>query len=155
MSIDIRPANAEDLERLLPLVEAFHRQDGYPFEPRLVRRVLGRLLASPELGRVWVAEAGAEAVGYCVLCFGYSIEFEGRDAFVDELFVREDRRGAGLGARLLRAAEGGCREAGVAALHLEVERNNERAHALYRRRGYGDHDRYLLTKWIGRDGEGS
>ncbi len=41
-----------------------------------------------------------------------------------------------------------CRELGVRALHLEVERENVEAQALYRRIGYKDHDRYLLTKWV-------
>ena len=45
-------------------------------------------------------------------------------------------------------AEGVCRGRGVRALHLEVERENTRAQSIYRRAGFVDHDRYLLTKWL-------
>jgi ribosomal protein S18 acetylase RimI-like enzyme len=37
---------------------------------------------------------------------------------------------------------------GVHTLHLEVERKNVRAHHLYRKMGFEDHDRYLMTKWL-------
>ena len=38
--------------------------------------------------------------------------------------------------------------AGVSALHLEVERQNEAAQGFYRRLGFKDHDRYLMTRWL-------
>ena len=42
------------------------------------------------------------------------------------------------------------RELGVNAMHLEVSRGNETAFELYRRIGYVDHGRYLMTKWLER-----
>jgi diamine N-acetyltransferase len=77
---------------------------------------------------------------------GYSIEFGGRDAFLDELFVSADSRGRGLGTRALEVAAEACREAGIVALHLEVDHANTAAQRLYRRHGFVDHDRYLMTR---------
>jgi len=37
---------------------------------------------------------------------------------------------------------------GVKALHLEVERTNTAAQAFYRKIGFKDHSRYLMTKWL-------
>jgi diamine N-acetyltransferase len=85
-------------------------------------------------------------VGYLVAVWGYSLEWHGRDAFVDELFVEPGRRGRGIGSRALELAQEECRRAGIRALHLEVERPNTRAQELYRRMGFRDHDRYLMTK---------
>jgi len=34
------------------------------------------------------------------------------------------------------------------AIHLEVDLGNEPALELYRRTGYQDHHRFLLTKWL-------
>ncbi|HET8654664.1 MAG TPA: GNAT family N-acetyltransferase [Longimicrobiaceae bacterium] len=45
-------------------------------------------------------------------------------------------RGAGLGSRLLEAAERALRRLGVAAVEIGVELDNSRAGALYERRGY-------------------
>ncbi|MDB6031743.1 MAG: family N-acetyltransferase, partial [Verrucomicrobiales bacterium] len=41
-----------------------------------------------------------------------------------------------------------CHGEGITAVHLEVDRSNSRAQELYRKAGYADHDRFLLTKWI-------
>jgi ribosomal protein S18 acetylase RimI-like enzyme len=38
----------------------------------------------------------------------------------------------------------------VRALHLEVERANTEAQAFYHKAGFADHDRYLLTKQMGK-----
>ncbi|WP_434040851.1 MULTISPECIES: GNAT family N-acetyltransferase [Sorangium] len=61
---------------------------------------------------------------------------------------RSEARGRGHAARLLDRAEQGCREAGVRALHLEVEPDKAETYAWYRRRGFADHERRLMTKWL-------
>jgi ribosomal protein S18 acetylase RimI-like enzyme len=143
-----RPATPADLETVLGLHRAFFEEDGYPFQEAESRANLARLVADPGLGRLIVMDDGGVVVGYLVLGFGFSLEFRGRDAFVDEVFVAPSHRGRGLGTRAIAAAEEACREAGVRALHLEVERSQERTQGLYRRLGFADHDRYLMTKWI-------
>ncbi|HYP53210.1 MAG TPA: GNAT family N-acetyltransferase, partial [Pyrinomonadaceae bacterium] len=65
-----------------------------------------------------------------------------------EFYLREEARGRGAGRRALEFVEGECRALGVRALHLEVERVNTNAQNLYRRCGFKDHDRYLLTKRV-------
>ena len=89
-----------------------------------------------------------EVIGYIVLTFGFSLEFHGRDAFLDELYLSEEYRGKGIGEASLGFVEALCQREGIKALHLEVERRNRRAQELYRQAGYQDHDRYLLTKWL-------
>jgi diamine N-acetyltransferase len=144
----LRLAAPADVEPLLRLVEAFHAEDGYPFREEETRINLLRLLGDPQLGRLWVIEDAGALAGYLVLGLGFSLEFRGRDAFVDELYVVPSHRGRGLGKQALALAEAACRELGVRALHLEVERGNEEALGLYRKVGFVDHDRYLMTKWI-------
>jgi ribosomal protein S18 acetylase RimI-like enzyme len=85
-----------------------------------------------------------------IVTFGYSIEFGGRDAFLDELFISPDARGRGLGTRALEVAAQACREAGILAVRLEVDRGNTGAQRLYRAHGFVDHDRYLMTRWLSR-----
>jgi ribosomal protein S18 acetylase RimI-like enzyme len=139
-------ATAGDLEALLPLVEAFQREEGYPAGDAELVATLATLLAEEGAGRVVIARAGALAVGYAALCFGFSIEHRGRDAFVDELYVRPEQRGRGLGRSLLRALEQEARAAGVRKLHLEVERDNPSARALYLAEGFAPTGRELLSK---------
>ena len=87
------------------------------------------------------------AVGYLVICFDYSLEYGGKGAWVDELFVAAEHRGKGIGTELLDLAETVSRELGARMLHLEVSHGN-RAVELYQRRGFVDHRRFLMSKWL-------
>jgi ribosomal protein S18 acetylase RimI-like enzyme len=89
--------------------------------------------------------AGVTA-GYAALTFGWSLEWGGRDAFMDELFVEAAQRGQGLGRAALRALMEEARALGVRALHLEVEASNPAGQALYRSEGFSGSDRQLLSR---------
>ena len=56
----------------------------------------------------------------------------------------------GQGPTDASGCDAACAEAGVRALHLEVERHKDNARGLYRRWGFVEHDRVLMTKPIGR-----
>jgi GNAT superfamily N-acetyltransferase len=144
--ISIARARERDLRELLPLVEAFQREEGYPVGDAALREALAALLRDPRTGRVLLARTTGCAIGYAALCVGFSLEFRGRDAFVDELYVIPERRGAGLGRALLRAVEAEARRSGVRRLHLEVERGNDAARRLYLREGFAALGRELLSK---------
>jgi ribosomal protein S18 acetylase RimI-like enzyme len=144
--MDFRRATVADLDRLLVLQAAYYRDDGYVHHPEEARKAWAKLLGDASLGQVHVAESAPEVVGYVVITFGYSLEYLGRDAFVDELFVAEPFRGRGLGRRALEVAEAACREAGARAVHLEVEPDKDQTIELYRRRGFVDKRRRLMTR---------
>jgi len=141
-------ANASDADQLVGLMREFYAFDHIAFDEAAARRALGQILSDRRFGVVHLIRSGAETSGYLVVTFGFSLEFHGRDAFVDELYLRENFRGQGIGKASIEFAAGVCREEGIAALHLEVERGNEHALGLYRRAGFRDHDRYLMTKWL-------
>jgi ribosomal protein S18 acetylase RimI-like enzyme len=146
--IDYFRARVADIEDLMVLMRAFYKESQYPFDGMRAEAAVIALMRNPENGAAWIFRYGGRAVGYLIVTFGYSIEFGGRDAFVDELFVSERDRGHGIGTRALEIAEAHCLEQGVAALHLEVERGNRRAQSLYEQSGYEAHERYLMTKWL-------
>jgi ribosomal protein S18 acetylase RimI-like enzyme len=146
--VRIQLAGAGDEPELLVLMEEFYRHERLSFDPARAREGVRGLRADPALGRVWLLRVGAEAVGYLALTVCWSLEFAGRFALVDELFLREQWRGQGLGARALELAVEGCRELGVAAVRLEVDVANPRAIALYRRLGFELQERYLMSRWI-------
>lgn len=148
MAFDPSLAGSEDSPELLSLMRMFYREEGYPFNEERTRCALLALLSNPLFGAVWVFRMEGRAVGYLVVTFGYSLEFGGRDAFVDELFVEPAARGQGIGTRALEIAQEHCRRNGVAALHLEVEHENPKARALYERIGFKAHNRFLMTQWL-------
>lgn len=99
------------------------------------------------LGQAWFVRVEGQPVGYVVLTFGYSLEFHGRDALLDELYLRDPYR-QNLGATSLKVVQRWAKAQGVNAIHVEVERDNRSAQALYREIEFVDDDSYLLTKWL-------
>ncbi len=144
----IKQATENDFDRLMLLMSIFYAEEGYPFDAFATQKSLTQLLENESLGMVWTFQEDQEIIGYLVVTFGFSLEFKGRDAFVDELFVLTDHRGKGFGSRALEIAEQHCRALGIAAFHLEVEFENADAKSLYSRKGYKAHSRHLMTKWL-------
>src|SRR5580704_6514342 len=120
----------------------------YFFDEPAVREVLRKFLASPDLGQAWVFLDRGTPVGYMVLTFGYSFEYHGRDSFIDELYIEPQYRRQGIGRRAMQFVEERASELGVNAIHFGVDSGHEGAAWLYRRSGYDDHARFLMTKLL-------
>lgn len=141
-------AQEPDTGELIAMMRNFYGELGEPFDERRSERALRALLEDPSCGTAWVFREEGRAVGYLVVTHGYSLEFSGRIAVVDEVYAVPEMRGRGIGARALALAEEHCRRNGIEALRLEVHQENRRALALYERNGFEAHDRYLMTKWL-------
>ncbi len=139
-------AGPADLDALLPLLARFSGTQGIAFDAVQAGAALGALLADRALGRAYRIVEGGETRGYAVLTFGFSLEWGGRDAFVDEIFVEAEHRAQGLGRAALRALMQEARALGVRALHLEVEAGNAAGQALYRGEGFSGSERQLLSR---------
>jgi ribosomal protein S18 acetylase RimI-like enzyme len=145
-----RSAAREDEEVLLRMMRNLAELEpgSYFFDEPVVREVLRNFIENPGLGRAWIFSDGQTVAGYVVLTFGYSFEYHGRDAFIDELYVEPQYRHQGIGRRAMQFLEERARELGVTAVHLEVDDGNTPAEELYRRAGFIDQNRYLMTKWM-------
>ena len=150
MNPTIRRATVDDTDTLLKMMSDYYAFDGHPYEENEARAALIGLLCEPRYGAVWLILDDAAPIGYAVLCLGYSLEYLGRDAFVDELYLVETHRRRGWGAQILAFVENQARQMGVRSIHLEVVRANVAANAFYRKHGYCDHDHYLMSKRLGR-----
>jgi ribosomal protein S18 acetylase RimI-like enzyme len=145
-----RPASPQDEQALLRMMRNLAEQEpgAYYFDEPVVRGLLRKFLASPDLGEAWVFFEADTPVGYIILTFGYSFEYHGRDSFIDELYIEPQYRRQGIGRRAMQFVEERARELEVNAIHLEVDQGNDPAAELYRRAGYDDHARFLMTKWL-------
>jgi len=146
-----RLAIESDTDVLLEFMQAYYAFDGHSFDRDKARVALTALLRDPNLGGAWIILDGDVPVGYIVLCFGYSLEWLGRDAFVDEFYLRDEYRGRGWGRKAIAFLEDAARQRGVRALHLEVVRGNETALQLYQKLGFREHKSTFLSKWIAQD----
>lgn len=137
-------ADCTHLDRLLPFVRHYHAFEAIERSDDERRASLAPLLGENPFGRIWLILEAGEPVGYIALCFGYSIEFGGRDAFVDEFFLTATARGRGLGRSVLAEVRETAAGLGIVALHLEVARSNARARRFYESLGFTARDRYHL-----------
>ena len=142
----VRPANEIDVPVIVDMMAQYYREDGYPFDASAALACAHALLADERLGWLWVIEDASAAAGYLAVTLGFSFEYRGRDAFIDELYLKPEARGRGLGRRALEVAESTCRAAGVTTLHLEVETGKPRARLLYERAGFSSSERALMSK---------
>jgi diamine N-acetyltransferase len=131
---------------LEPMVKDFWAFEHIPFSSEAALEVWQKAWAQPEFVRGWLLEFEAKTVGYVVLTFGFSLEYGGLDAYVDELFVKPEFRGRGFASRALAFLTLECQKLNVVALHLEVDNDNHTAKSLYAKLGFASTARELLNK---------
>ncbi len=144
--VTLEPATPERVPALLGWMRDFYAHEGIPFDPAVSEPVLRELLARGDLGRVLEIVADGQRVGYAVLALGFSLEFGGRSAFLDELYVEPASRGRGIGTVALRLLQEKSRELGARSLALEVSLDNAGAERLYGREGFTSIGRQLMTR---------
>src|ERR1700739_3061571 len=101
MAETFRVAERADIETLLEFMREYYEFDHLPFDRQVARAALAGFLDDEWLGRVWFIYYGGEAIGYLVLTLGYSLEYGGRNAFIDEVYIRASHRGRGIGQSAL------------------------------------------------------
>jgi diamine N-acetyltransferase len=146
MNIHFRSAKQNDIDMLLEMMAAFNAIDGYHFDENITRNNLLRFISNEQLGRLWMIAADEGIIGYVALSFGFSFEFKGPTAFIDELYLQDAYRGKGVGGLAIDFIDQQAQQSGIKALHLEVERHNEKGKRLYVRKGFVEHERALMTK---------
>lgn len=130
------------------MMREFYSQQEMEFDEAVASRSINSALKNPELALIYLIFHGQELAGYFVLTSCFSLEFNGRFALFDELYLREPFRRQKLGKAVVGFAESICRQTGTAAMRLEVGRDNTAAQALYRQCGFEEDARNLMTKWL-------
>lgn len=143
--MNLKRATLNDISALMPLMRAYHDLESIIATDSQRLEAIKPLLSEESIfGRILLIDASNETVGYIAICFGYSIEFGGRDAFVDEFFITEAARGRGLGRMALEAIKREAESAGVQVLHLEIARTNAAAKNCYSKFGFVPRERFHL-----------
>jgi GNAT superfamily N-acetyltransferase len=96
---------------------------------------LGRLVGRDD---VEVLLAGEPAVAIAVTTFRPGIWNDGPVALLEELYVRPDLRGRGIGAALLTASIAAAKERGGTTIEINVDEGDIDAQRFYRAHGFTD-----------------
>jgi ribosomal protein S18 acetylase RimI-like enzyme len=129
-------ATLDHIDRLIALSGAFAEEMGFASDAEHRAAALAPLLEGSPHGAAYVIGPPRAPVGYAVLSFGWSLEFGGLDAMLDELYIRPAVRGRGMASEVLQALPKALGAAGVRGLHLEVAADDEKTQRLYRKAGF-------------------
>ncbi len=111
-----------------------------------------RMLDAPAQVAPFLLRRGEMILGYVILVPFFSNEYGGVVGVVDELFVRGELRGKGLGGEMLELAKAIAAARGWVRLTLETNAANARARALYERKGFVALTRVLMSARLGGGG---
>lgn len=133
----IRRATTADLPALAPLFDAYRRFYGQPGDLARADAFLRERLQRDE-SVVLLAERDGAAIGFTQLYTMFSSVRTARLWILNDLFVAEHARRAGLARALLDAAAAFARETGARGIMLETSQDNLPARALYRAAGWNE-----------------
>lgn len=128
----IAPAReAPEVARLLAGFRDYY-DDGEP-DDELMLATVERLIGDPATEYLL---AGEPACGVAQIRYRLSVWTGVEDAWLEDLFVEPEARGAGLGRALVEACLERARARGCARIQLDSNERNETAEALYRSLGF-------------------
>jgi GNAT superfamily N-acetyltransferase len=93
-------------------------------------------LEHPDLGFVWMAYDDDGAAGICVVCYAISTSMGTVVAKLDDVSVKADRRGEGIGTVLIKALKEQLTKESVKRIDVAVHLQNPAARAFYERLGF-------------------
>ncbi len=103
--IELSLVEATALEPLLDMMQDFNALEDIPWNRLDVTPTVQRLLGAPELGLIAHIVEHETVCGYLVLTWGFDLEWNGRDAFLTDLYLLPPMRGRGLGRKALPLIE--------------------------------------------------
>ena len=128
----IRLATFDDLPHLTPLVAAFHQEEGIVSDPKQRDRALIRLLEGSPHAALYMISPRNSPIGYVVFSFIWSVEFGGLEAVIDEVYLRNNVCGKGIGKSILKRLFRTMAAHGVHSLSLVIHYKNAKAIQFYK-----------------------
>jgi ribosomal protein S18 acetylase RimI-like enzyme len=142
--IEFKHITTADIETIVSLMEEFYAIDNYPIKSDVSKALFEEFISNKNLGKAWLIVSDNEIVGYLILTFVFSFEYQGKIAFLDELYVTEKARGIGIGSKAIEFIKDESHKLSLKLIYLEVELHNKKAQNLYIANGFEMHNRKLM-----------
>ena len=140
----IRVATPDDLDVVARLLTEFRDHEGRDWPPEeAIRAGVERLMRRDDTEYLL---GGDPPAGIVQLRYRYGVWWDAEDCNVEDVFVRADARGSGLGRELVSAAIDRARERGCRRLELDTGADNAPAQGLYRSLGFRDHGIFMRRR---------
>jgi GNAT superfamily N-acetyltransferase len=143
-ALTVRPARPEDVPLLLELFGELAEYEHLEHELRATAEQLREaLFGERPAAAALIAERDGEALGYALFFPTFSSFLASTGVWLEDLFVRPDSRGEGVGGALLSAVATQVRERGGERLEWAALDWNELALGFYRKIGA-----QTMNEWI-------
>lgn len=134
---EIRKIEPKDTQAVLEMMKVFYDSPAVSHEvpiDTLMRNIEACIGGSPLIEGFVFQEQDCLA-GYAMLVKSYVTEFGGTCIWVEDLYLKPEYRGSGIGTQFLTYVEE-CFRGKAVLLKLEVEQSNESAVQVYRKYGF-------------------
>ena len=133
----IRKMRSEDKKTYMEMAREFYHSDAvlHPVPDTYFERTADEALRSDVYAEIFLFECENEAAGYGLIAKTYSQEAGGMVWWIEEVYVREAFRSKGIGREFFEYLDK-VKGSAVTRMRLEVEEDNTRAVALYKKLGY-------------------
>jgi GNAT superfamily N-acetyltransferase len=147
MSIEITLATADDLPQLADLLaELFTLESDFRPERDKQLRGLRMILDDPARGSVFVLRVDGKVAGMANALITISTAEGERVLLLEDVIVRSEHRGGGLGRQLIEHVLNWARKQGMARVTLLADRDNRSALDFYRKLGFENSNMTVLRK---------
>ena len=132
----IRKMRSEDKKTYMEMAREFYHSDAvlHPVPDTYFERTADEALRSDVYAEIFLFECENEAAGYGLIAKTYSQEAGGMVWWIEEVYVREAFRSKGIGREFFAYLDK-VKGSAVTRMRLEVEEDNTRAVALYKKLG--------------------
>lgn len=132
-----RRFNEQDRTQYVAMSREFYQGDGvsHPVPEKNFQNTFTQILQRNPYLEGWMIENNGQAAGYILLSFTYGNEAGGMVVLLEELYIRPEHQGQGLGTQALSFVKeqyGGM----AVEIQLEVMPQNKGAIRLYQKHGY-------------------
>lgn len=137
----LRKMTTEDREEFILMANEFYSGPGvlHKVDPMVLVRTFEEMVKESPFLEGYIFELEGKIAGYAELSYSFAPEVGGRSIFIEEIFVKEEYRGQGIGHEFLEFAIGMVKGE-TRRLRLEATRTNEKAISLYRSFGFEELD---------------
>src|ERR1044071_8093744 len=147
VDFQIRPARVDDLPIILQLIRDLATYERAPNDVTATEEQLRRVLFGEKTSAdVLVAREGDEAVGFAVFFHNFSTWLGKPGLYLEDLFVRPEKRGRGYGRALLERLAQIAKERACGRIEWAVLDWNEPAIQFYRKLGAQPMDEWTVFR---------
>jgi GNAT superfamily N-acetyltransferase len=129
--VAVRPIDRKDMDELLPLIAGYQAFYGAEPDGERNRTFFSRFLHPSDEGLLLGAWVDGSLAGFATLYWFFSSTKATDSVLMNDLFVREEVRGAGIGRALIQSALDEAKRRGAAHLEWFTAPDNLKAQRLY------------------------